>query len=418
METELRTYGDAMLAVVSAARVALQGLPDNVHRLTSRELEGVLAEVDGLGAVVGAARFTLAAEAVERGDVSASQAGSTQQWVGEHCPSLDAREAGLVAKAVRELTGPDLAPARAAVAEGRLSVSAGCVVASEWRQLVPLVEPSATDAVVAGLVSMGESEGPVGVRRLRPALLARYGLGEALQKTEDRHAGLTALSCGHDIGGGITEYRMRLNPEARAVVEAAIDRLAAPMPTPEGAKDPRTVEQRRGEALVEVFRRAMAARALGSGTKATVIVTIPATSLRDLHRPGTVVGGVDDGTLLGPETVRRLACDGSVVLAAVDRDGYLVDVGDAERLFTPSQLRALYVRDRHCTFPGCRTPGTWCDAHHVRHWADGGATDLDNAALLCGRHHTIVHRDRIAATVGPAGVVWDRTPGSYDGPAP
>ena len=36
------------------------------------------------------------------------------------------------------------------------------------------------------------------------------------------------LSCGHDIGGGITEYRMRLNPEARAVVEAAINVLSAP----------------------------------------------------------------------------------------------------------------------------------------------------------------------------------------------
>jgi hypothetical protein len=54
----------------------------------------------------------------------------------------------------------------------------------------------------------------------------------------------------------------------------------------------------------------------------------------------------------------------------------------------------------------------------VQHWIDGGATDLNNAALLCGRHHTIVHRDRLAATVGPAGVVWDRRPGSYVGPAP
>ena len=64
---------------------------------------------------------------------------------------------------------------------------------------------------------MGEVDGPVGVRRLRPAMLARYGLGPQLQDDEDRHHGLTVLSCGHDIGGGITEYRMRLNPEARAV---------------------------------------------------------------------------------------------------------------------------------------------------------------------------------------------------------
>ena len=115
-----------------------------------------------------------------------------------------------------------------AVREGRLSVSAGCVVASELRQLAPLLEPGAVDAVAAGLVAMGEVDGTAGVRRVRPAMLARYGLGQRLQDLEDRHRGLTVLSCGHDIGGGITEYRMRLNPEARAVVEAAINVLSAP----------------------------------------------------------------------------------------------------------------------------------------------------------------------------------------------
>jgi hypothetical protein len=49
-----------------------------------------------------------------------------------------------------------------------------------------------------------------------------------------------------------------------------------------------------------------------------------------------------------------------------------------------------------------------------RHWIDGGASDLDNAALLCERHHTIVHRDRLAAAVTPTGVSWDTVPGSYD----
>ena len=72
--------------------------------------------------------------------------------------------------------------------------------------------------------------------------------------------------------------------------------------------------------------------------------------------------------------------------------------------------------------PGCQTPASWCDAHQLRHWVDGGPTDLGNAALLCGRHHTIVHRDRLTATqlfdhadahLGPH-IVWDRRPGSYD----
>jgi hypothetical protein len=253
-----------------------------------------------------------------------------------------------------------------------------------------------------------------------------------LQDLEDRHRGLTVFSCGHDIGGGITEYRLRLNPEARAVVEAAINVLTKPRVV-DGERDPRTVDQRRGDALVTVCRRAVSTEVPGgpsvapSGVKATVMVTIGLDDLKQRTRPGVLVGGVDTGAWLGPETVRRLACDAALIPALLDTDGQLIQLGRTRRAFTSAQIRGLWLRDRHCTFPGCRAPATWCDAHHLRHWADGGPTDLTNGALLCERHHTIVHRDRLHATLtntdtGPL-VIWDRTPGSYDhhlthGPSP
>jgi hypothetical protein len=31
------------------------------------------------------------------------------------------------------------------------------------------------------------------------------------------------------------------------------------------------------------------------------------------------------------------------------------------------------------------------EGHHVRHWADGGETTLENACLLCSNHHRYVH---------------------------
>ncbi|MDQ2847182.1 MAG: HNH endonuclease [Actinomycetota bacterium] len=55
--------------------------------------------------------------------------------------------------------------------------------------------------------------------------------------------------------------------------------------------------------------------------------------------------------------------------------------------------------------------------HHLRHWIDGGPTDLNNAALLCGRQHTVVHRDQLAGTLVDGHVLWDRRPGSYQRPA-
>ncbi len=54
------------------------------------------------------------------------------------------------------------------------------------------------------------------------------------------------------------------------------------------------------------------------------------------------------------------------------------------------------------------------------HWADGGRSDVDNAALLCQRHHTFVHQRRLWADVRTTpdelgrSVIWDLHPGSYD----
>jgi hypothetical protein len=69
-----------------------------------------------------------------------------------------------------------------------------------------------------------------------------------------------------------------------------------------------------------------------------------------------------------------------------------LDVGRRTPVVPPAMRRAVIVRDRVCRFPGCDRPHTWCDAHHVVHWADGGPTAVPNLVLLCRRHHRMVHR--------------------------
>ncbi len=53
-------------------------------------------------------------------------------------------------------------------------------------------------------------------------------------------------------------------------------------------------------------------------------------------------------------------------------------------------VRMLKDRDLGCRFPGCERE-RWLKAHHVEHWADGGATRLDNLVLLCHDHHRLIH---------------------------
>jgi len=145
-------------------------------------------------------------------------------------------------------------------------------------------------------------------------------------------------------------------------------------------------------------------------------------SLEELQRranAGSLLGGLTSGDLVTPETVRRWACDASIIPVVLDSCGEVVDLGRTERCFTPAQVTRRWLRDRHCTYPGCDAPASWCDAHHLIHWVDGGPSDLDNAALLCQRHHTTVHSQRFHGWVdtddhGRSHVVWDRTRGAYD----
>ena len=144
------------------------------------------------------------------------------------------------------------------------------------------------------------------------------------------------------------------------------------------------------------------------------MVTMPFADLSNRLGAGEVLGSSEAGELIAPETVRKLACAAGVIPVVLGGEGEVLDLGRATRLFTAGQTAALWLRDRVCSFPECSIPAHWCDAHHLIHWLDGGASQLSNAALLCGRHHTVVHRDRLFGQVTSDGVDWDRRLGSYD----
>jgi HNH endonuclease len=67
-----------------------------------------------------------------------------------------------------------------------------------------------------------------------------------------------------------------------------------------------------------------------------------------------------------------------------------VDVGRQSRAIPAALRRALWLRDAGCRFPGCANR-RFIHGHHLRHWAHGGETSLQNLALLCSFHHRLVH---------------------------
>jgi hypothetical protein len=100
------------------------------------------------------------------------------------------------------------------------------------------------------------------------------------------------------------------------------------------------------------------------------------------------------------ETARRLGCDASVVEVIEDEHGTPLSVGRKRRTIAGALKRALRKRDTSCTYPGC-THRLFLEGHHIRHWADGGPTSLDNAALLCSFHHRYVHEYGYTIELGP-----------------
>lgn len=65
----MRTYGDELVDLLSAATDVLRDLPARAHRLTGSDLDAMLAVIDRLAAMAEVGRLTVTTEAVDRGDV-------------------------------------------------------------------------------------------------------------------------------------------------------------------------------------------------------------------------------------------------------------------------------------------------------------------------------------------------------------
>ena len=99
---------------------------------------------------------------------------------------------------------------------------------------------------------------------------------------------------------------------------------------------------------------------------------------------------IEHRTAIAAETARRVCCDAGIIPVVDGANGEPLSVGRRTRSIPPSVRRALASRDRGCRFPGC--PATHrLHGHHVKHWANGGETSLDNLILLCPTHHRLVH---------------------------
>jgi hypothetical protein len=158
-----------------------------------------------------------------------------------------------------------------------------------------------------------------------------------------------------------------------------------------------TFPQRRADALVAIAEHYLASGSGGSqglsslkgAERCQLVLHVRAGSSLDSDAANL------DGRWLIPSAARRLACDASLLVVQEDDVttglGNVLDIGRKTRIIPPAMARALAIRDGGCQFPGC-CENRYTEGHHIKHWADGGETKLDNLVTLCRYHHRELHK--------------------------
>jgi hypothetical protein len=204
-----------------------------------------------------------------------------------------------------------------------------------------------------------------------------------------------------DTESGMVRIDAQLRPEEAAVVFRAIEAAQALAvgkrkddPSAEGSRTGRAARFTRADALVAVAETFLA-REAPERVAGQFEVQLHLERDDDDGNRGT---RLEDGTPLSAEGSRRIACDAPFVSIVDGPDGAPVSVGRRTRRISPALFRALRARDGGCRFPGCSNR-IFVDAHHMKHWLDGGETKLDNTVLLCRRHHVFVHESGWSASL-------------------
>lgn len=305
-----------------------------------------------------------------------------------------------------------------ALAAGEANLAQVRVIAHALDELPDDVPPDVVADAEAQLVAYAAQFGPSELRVLGRRILDVVApeVGEAAEaralESEERRAAertvLTLTRC----GDGTTRLSGRMPDAAAHRLATYLDAFTSPRRRGcvEGADAAGPVDRRRGAAFCALLEHLDPAKLPDHGGDATtVVVTMTLDQLRSEVATAGLISADDLRVSAG--ALRRLACTAGILPAVLGGGSEILDLGRTSRLFSRAQRKALRVRDRRCRARGCTVPATWCEAHHLKPWALGGATDVADGVLLCSFHHHRAHDPDIRVQRCPDGEVeLRRTP--------
>ena len=369
----------------------LWSMDDDETRHTLAEMTRLIARLEGL-------ELRVAAHADRNQVGDDSGATSTGVWWA-NATRMTQREAARKMKLAKALEEHE--PVTEALAAGDVLADQAHAVTDAVDRLPDTVEADvrtqARDYLLEAARHYDAKALRIQGRRILDVVAPEVGEEEEARQLakEEREAEQKARLTMHDDGHGQTHGRFTIGTaEADTFRKAlqAIGRASGHGLDPHGM----------GLAFAEYVRRYPADKLpTAGGVNATVVVTMTLETLLG----GLKAAQLDTGTPISPGLARKLACEAGVIPVVLGGKSEVLDVGRRRRFHTKAQRIALAVRDKGCVAQGCERPGSWCHAHHLIPWSQGGGTSVKNGILLCPRHHTLAHHQDYELTHHPEGKI-------------
>ncbi|MEU0538768.1 DUF222 domain-containing protein [Nocardia sp. NPDC005978] len=291
------------------------------------------------------------------------------------------------------------------------------------KQIPARAGAEAKDFVERNLTVYARQGDPAGITTLGVRVLLHIDPDGSLTEHRDQQM-RRGFTIGHPRADGMAPVSGWVTPQFQAVVSPVLEKLARPgMCNPDDPESPwsaaelgidtatddqdsagadaraklqaaatrdhRTAAQRNHDAVIALLRPDMGPTRLGNhrGLPVSTVITMSLTDLEQRTGKATTATG---GTLSIRDAV-ELAANATPYLVIIDADGRPLHFARGERLATPEQRLALTAVERGCTRPGCDAPATRSAVHHIKEWADGGETDIENLTFACDACHAQVN---------------------------
>ena len=223
-----------------------------------------------------------------------------------------------------------------------------------------------------------------GIHKLR-AMTRRIRRRDERQAHEERH-----VRCSLSLDESVGFIHAQLGAYDWQIVNRALVERVDQFPT-EARVWSRS--QRRADALVAIAQDWLNGEPDEGTSTLGPVVTVMVEAVTAAETGGEAGVAISGGPRVGPDTLDRILCEGSVEVMIDQGSDRAPVVSSTSGVIPPKIRRFVLLRDRGCTIDGCGSRYR-LQVHHIVPRSQGGTHEVGNLATLCWWHHHVAIHGR------------------------